>query len=267
MIVYPFLLNLYLSTLFLLFLSLKSSHLLFLLIHLVTVAHHLHLNHLSVGHLGLEQPLVTCKISIVNRLTSLQILKNWFRYLPQTLVVPFLYIIIFLIIPFHVFYKLFPLAFPLILKPTSYSQVVKNLGWCKAMDAKLLLALEENDTWILTDLPHLKEAIGYKYVYKVKRNSYGSIERLKARLVAKRYTQQVGVDYHETFLPIAKMDIMRCLFSIVAVQGLHLHQFDVNNGFLHGDLEEDIYMHKPPGHTKGGPQQVCKLLKSLYGLK
>ena len=73
-------------------------------------------------------------------------------------------------------------------EPTSYSAAVKDLGWCKAMDAELQ-ALEENQTWILTDLPPGKDTVDYKYIYKIKRNSDGIIERLKARLVAKGYTQ------------------------------------------------------------------------------
>jgi hypothetical protein len=154
----------------------------------------------------------------------------------------------------------------IMVEPTSYSTTVKDLGWCKAMDAELQ-ALEENQTWILTDLPPGKDAVTYKYVYKIKRNSDGSVERLKARLVAKGYTQQEGIDYHETFSPVAKMVTVRCLLSVAAVRGWHLHQFDVNNAFLHGDLEEEIYMRKPPGYNKGTAGQVCKLLKSLYGLK
>lgn len=84
------------------------------------------------------------------------------------------------------------------------------------MDAELY-ALEQNNTWVLTDLPPDKEPIDCKYVYKVKRNSDGSVERLKARLVAKGYTQQEGIDYTKTFSPVAKMVTVRRLLSVAAI--------------------------------------------------
>lgn len=75
------------------------------------------------------------------------------------------------------------------------------------------------------------------------------------------------MDYHETFFPVAKIVTVRTLLSLAAIKGWHLQQFDVNNAFLNGDLHEEIYMKKPPGYTKSQPRQVCRLLKSLYGLK
>jgi hypothetical protein len=102
-------------------------------------------------------------------------------------------------------------------EPTSYSTIIKDLGWCKAMDVELQ-ALEENQTWILIDLPPGKDAVDCKYVYKIKRNSDGSVERLKARLVAKGYTKQEGIDYHETFSLVAKMVTVRYLLLVVAVR-------------------------------------------------
>jgi len=102
-------------------------------------------------------------------------------------------------------------------EPTSYSTAVKDLGWCKAMDVELQ-AVEENQTWILIDLPPGKDAVDFKYVYKIKRNSDGSVERLKARLVTKGYTQQEGIDYHETFSLVAKMVTVRYLLLVATVR-------------------------------------------------
>jgi hypothetical protein len=130
-----------------------------------------------------------------------------------------------------------------------------------------LIALEQNHTWIVTDLPHGKATIDCKYVYKTKFHADGSIERLKVRLVAKGFLQQARIDYTETFSPVAKLVIVKNLLSVTTIKGWSLLQFDVNNTFLHDDLDEEIYIRKPPSYSVGGPNQVCKLLKSLYGLK
>ncbi|XP_040987843.1 uncharacterized mitochondrial protein AtMg00820-like [Juglans microcarpa x Juglans regia] len=148
----------------------------------------------------------------------------------------------------------------------SYKQAIKDRAWCRAMEAEIA-ALETNHTWILTDLPAGKRPIDCKYVYKVKFNSDGTLERLKARLVAKGYTQVEGVDDVDTFSHVAKLVTIRFLLSVAAIKGWFLYHFDVNNTFLNGDLTKEIYMKKPPRYTKGEPHQMCKLLKSLYGLK
>lgn len=130
-----------------------------------------------------------------------------------------------------------------------------------------LEALERNHTWILVDKPQDKIPIGCKWVYKIKHKQDGSIERYKARLVVKGYTQVEGIDFMDTFSPVAKMTTLRVLVALASSQNWFLHQLDVDNAFLHATLDEEIYMTLPQGLPCSKPNQVCLLQKSLYGLK
>nr|AFP55546.1 gag-pol polyprotein [Rosa rugosa] len=151
--------------------------------------------------------------------------------------------------------------------PSKVQDAMKDEKWMKAMTVEMD-ALEKNCTWELVSLPQGKKTVGCRWVYTVKHNSDGSVDRYKARLVAKGYTQKYGVDYDETFAPVAKINTIRVLLSLAANLDWPLQQFDVKNAFLHGDLHEEVYMDLPPGYgTSTGEQVVCKLKKSLYGLK
>jgi len=129
-----------------------------------------------------------------------------------------------------------------------------------------LQALELNNTWSLVPLPPNKRVVGYKWVFKIKCRSDGSVERYNARLVAKGYFQQEGLDYTETFSSVAKMVTIKTFLTLAAMERWTLHQLDVNNAFLHGELHEEVYICLPPGLPNKG-ELVCKLNKSLYGLK
>jgi ATP-binding cassette subfamily B (MDR/TAP) protein 1 len=145
-------------------------------------------------------------------------------------------------------------------------QVETKEEWEHAMDDEMD-SLSSNQTWELVELPEGKRALHNKWVYRIKEESDGS-KRFKARLVVKGFEQKQGIDYTEIFSPVVKISTIRCVLNIVAVENLHLEQLDVKTAFLHGDLEEDIYMHQPEGYVvKGKENQVCKLRKSLYGLK
>ena len=129
-------------------------------------------------------------------------------------------------------------------------------------------ALNGNSTWDLIQLPVGKKAIRCRWVFAIKVNHDGSIARLKAHLVVKGYAQTYGVDYFDTFSPIAKMTSVRLFISLATTYNWDFHQLDIKNVFLHGDFQEEVYMEQPPGFVvQGEIGKVCRLRKSLYGLK
>jgi histone deacetylase 1/2 len=111
--------------------------------------------------------------------------------------------------------------------------------------------------------------IDSKWVYKVKRKADGSVERFKARLVAKGFKQRQGIDYFETYSPVVKPSTIKVILSLAISQGWSLRQIDIQNAFLHGVLEEKVYMKQPPGYedTSKPSYYICRLKKALYGLK
>lgn len=151
-------------------------------------------------------------------------------------------------------------------EPSFYHQAVSNPEWRKAM-AEEIAALEANNTWSVQTLPKDKKVVGCRGIYKVKYIADGSLDRYKARLVAQGFTQQAGVDFLDTFSLVAKLTTMRILLSTAAQKQCHFIQLDINNAFLNGDLDEEVYMKLPKGYSIQGENLVCKLNKSLYGLR
>eukprot|EP00253_Pinus_taeda_P020502 PITA_20502 len=127
-------------------------------------------------------------------------------------------------------------------------------------------SLLENQAWDLVPLPSGRKLVRCKWVYRTKSDADGKITKRKARLVAKGFQHVHGIDYDETFAPVAKMDSIRLTLAIVAAQGWEVHQMDVKNAFLHGDLSQEIYMEQPHGFIQDS-SLIYRLKKSLYGLK
>jgi hypothetical protein len=129
-------------------------------------------------------------------------------------------------------------------------------------------ALVKNKTWRLVPPMKGRNIVGCKWVYKIKRKQDGSLDRYKARLVAKGFKQRYGIDYDDTFSPVVKMATIHIILSILVSKGWILRQLDEQNAFLHGYLEEEVFMEQPPGYEDSSkPGYVCKLDKALYGLK
>ncbi|RVW74857.1 Retrovirus-related Pol polyprotein from transposon TNT 1-94 [Vitis vinifera] len=154
-------------------------------------------------------------------------------------------------------------------EPECYDEALQDENsskWELAMKDEMD-SLLGNQTWELTELPVGKKALHNKWVYRIKNEHDGS-KRYKARLVVKGFQQKEGIDYTEIFSPVVKMSTIRLVLGMVAAENLHLEQLDVKTAFLHGDLEEDLYMIQPEGFIVQGQENlVCKLRKSLYGLK
>jgi hypothetical protein len=154
--------------------------------------------------------------------------------------------------------------------PVSYSQAIgcdQSAKWTEAMEAELK-SMSDNNVWELVEPFGTQRAIGCKWIFKTKRCADSSIVRFKARLVAKRFTQQEGIDFNETFSPVLTKDAFRIIMAVVAHYDTELHQMDVKTVFLNGDLDEEIYMKQPKGYIEPENEHiVCKLNKSMYGLK
>ncbi|KAG7539387.1 Reverse transcriptase RNA-dependent DNA polymerase [Arabidopsis suecica] len=163
-------------------------------------------------------------------------------------------------------YQAFLLAITSGHEPRSYNEAILDENWRDAVSDEIV-SLEDLGTWTVEDLPPGKKALGCKWVFRLKYKSDGTLERHKARLVVLGNNQTEGLDYTETFAPVAKMVTVRAFLQQVVFLDWEVHQMDVHNAFLHGDLDEEVYMQFPPGFRNGDKSKVCRLRKSLYGLK
>ena len=154
--------------------------------------------------------------------------------------------------------------------PINFHQAMQSSNsqkWIEAMNEEIK-SMKDNDVWDLVSLPEGTKPIGCKWIFKTKRDSMGNLERYKARLVAKGFTQKEGIDFKETFSPVSTKDSFRTIMALVAHFDLELHQMDVKTAFLNGDIDETIYMKQPENFVSADSKEmVCKLKKSIYGLK
>lgn len=156
---------------------------------------------------------------------------------------------------------------PPILEPSSISQALNYPWWREAMSNELT-ALMRHNTWELVPAPQGVNLVGCRRIFRIKRKSDDYVDRFKARLVEKGYNQPPGLDYLETFSHVVKPATIRTVLSIAVMQGWSLRQMDVNNAFLHENLDEDVFMSQLPSFVNSTkPGFVCKLKKSIYGLK
>lgn len=152
-------------------------------------------------------------------------------------------------------------------EPNTFKQVSKFFEWLDAMKFEFT-ALQANKTWTLCPRPSTQHVLNYKWVFKIKQKSNGSLDRYKVRLVAKRYEQQDGIDYTETFSPVIKPATIRVVLTLAVHHQWPICQLDVSNAFLHHQLNEEVFMEHPQGFVNNNfLDHVCKLQKSIYGLK
>ena len=162
-----------------------------------------------------------------------------------------------------------------VFEPTSYLEAMKSKHaqqWHEAMEAEID-ALVSNGTWTLVDRPKDQKVVRSKWVYKIKLNADGTLNKFKARLVALGYTQVKGIDYDDTFAPVARIESVRTVLAIAVEKGWDIHSMDVNNAYTTSKIDKEIYMEQPAGFCNGLPdsknkyKNVCLLKKSLYGTK
>jgi hypothetical protein len=153
------------------------------------------------------------------------------------------------------------------IEPKNFTEASEDKHWIDAMEEELN-QIEKNKTWELVPRPKDKNVIGTKWVFRNKLNEYGKVIRNKARLVCKGYAQVEGIDFEETFSPVARLEAIIMFLAFVCFKNFKVYQMDVKSSFLNGNLEEEVYIEQPEGFLLSeNKDHVCKLKKALYGLK
>ena len=152
-------------------------------------------------------------------------------------------------------------------EPTNVSNAIKHTTWKDVM-AEEYQFIMKNDVWEIVPRPERKSVVSSKWIFKIKHAADGSIEKYKVRFVARRFSQKEGIDYEETFAPVARYTSVRAVLAIAASKGWEVHQMDVKTAFLNGKITEEIYLEQTEGFETHDPNIfVCRLKKALCGLK
>jgi hypothetical protein len=152
-------------------------------------------------------------------------------------------------------------------EPSSFQEASEQQVWRDAMMEEYS-SIMKNDVWEVVPRPEEKSVVGSRWIYKIKHVADGSVDKFKARFVAKGFSQKEGIDFSETFAPVERYSSIRAVISIAAELGWQIHQMDVKTTFLNGVIEEEIYIERPEGfevHSRAS--HVCRLKRALYGLK
>ena len=157
------------------------------------------------------------------------------------------------------------MAFVSMIEPKNIKEAIIDDNWIIAMQEELN-QFERNNVWKLVEKPENYPVIGTKWVFRNKLDEHGIIIRNKARLVAKGYNQEEGIDYEETYAPVARLEAIRMLLAYASIMNFKLYQMDVKSAFLNGLIQEEVYVEQPPGfEIPDKPNHAYKLQKALYG--
>eukprot|EP01018_Ginkgo_biloba_P035138 Gb_12566 [translate_table: standard] len=153
------------------------------------------------------------------------------------------------------------------MEPNSFEDACRNDIWQEAMQDEID-SIQKNQVWDLVDPPEGKKVIGSKWLYKINHNATRKVEKYKAKFVAKGFSQKLGIDFDETFAPIARYTTIRIVLELDSFHRWNLVQMNVCTAFLNGTIEEEVYIKQPPGFVAiRSKDKVCRLKKALYGLK